>query len=1103
MEISTERRMKPNTGWHRVACHFLFSLSLAGTLIPGTLSAQGFGRILGVVTHNGAVVPGAAVRITQEETRFWREVFTNNRGYYDVPHLRPGSYAIAVQAPAFAVSTRPGIVLQVDQSVTVDIQLSQEPSEAPAAAPESQVNTATGTLSHVVDERRIADLPLNGRNAGNLALAATGVSPAPETNVDQSQSKSFPSVVTISTNGARQEQVTYRLDGVSNNDIYTNGNQPFPFPDALQEFSVQTSNYPTRYGGRSGGVINIVTKSGTNQLHGAFFEFNRNAVLNARNFFATGRDPLRRNQFGGVAGGPLTVPRLYHGKDRTFFFVGYQATLVRTTTNNLSAYVPTTANAAGDFSALLDASDPANPSGKTATIYDPLSRAPFPGNRIPAGRLNPASLALLKYLPATAGSGLVFYGQPGAQNFNEVIARVDHAVSQRDRLTGRYFFDQYTKRAYLDLNNYINNITGTTIPVHNGLISETHIFGPDKLNDLRIGVSRERSDRGPTAGSINARDLGVQMYQPSGYKQLVVTVAGYFTIQQWDPAVFTRNHYALADEFSWVRGRHSLAFGGSFIRGQDIIRNHWGEQGSFGFTGDYTGNALASLMLGKLRTFRQGSGEYKDNHLDTFSLHAQDDVHLSRRLTVNLGIRYDPFLPWRETRGRVEQFQPGAYARGETSRVFVNAPPGLFFPGDAGMPPWGVRGAYGNFAPRLGFAYDLTGDGRASLRGGAGVFYDALQAGSTSTRFNDLTPFSVSLTRTDPAGAFDNPYLGLANPFPAPSPPRGDVAFPLPLTAASYDPGNDGRFQTAVNYNWSLSLERQLGAAWLVRAAYVASHANHLREIVQLSPAVYLPGSTAGTDQRRLFPEYAGIGSQSQDINSNYHSLQVSAQRRFLNGLSVQASYTWSKSIDDMPSGSSPVPWYLPGRHQFDKGPSEFDHGQRLTGSFVWSLPGLPRAPRMLRTAAGGWRFNGIFTAQSGGPLTVLAGVDVSRTGLGADRAVLLRSAVYGTGACGSSAPCVDFLSPSAFGLPAPGTWGDIGKGALRGPGLLNCDVGLFKEISLRDRLKFSIRAELFNVLNRVNFGNPNTSIAGAGFGAITSTAGDPRIGQLAAKLLF
>jgi hypothetical protein len=446
------------------------------------------------------------------------------------------------------------------------------------------------------------------------------------------------------------------------------------------------------------------------------------------------------------------------------------------------------------------------------------------------------------------------------------------------------------------------------------------------------------------------------MYQPSGYKQLVITVPGYFTIQQWDPAVFTRNQYALTDEFSWVHARHSLSFGGSITRAQDIIRNHWGQQGAFGFSADYTGNAVSSLMLGKLRTFRQSSGEYKDNHLDTFSLHAQDDVKLSRRLTVNVGLRYDPFVPWREARGRVEQFRPDAYARGERSQVFVNAPPGLFFPGDPGVPRWGVGGAHGNLAPRVGFAYDLTGDGRASVRGGAGVFYDALQAGSTSTRFSDITPFSISLTRTDPAGPFDSPYLGLTNPFPASSPPAKNIAFPMLLTAATYDASNHGRFQTAVNYNWNVSLERQLCTAWLVRAAYVGTHASHLREIVQLSPAVYVPGSTASTDQRRLFPEYTSIGAQLQDINSNYQSLQASAQKRFVNTYSVQVSYTWSKSIDDMPGASSPVPWYLPGRHQFDKGPSEFDHGQRLAASFVWGLPTLAHGPRILRTAAGGWR---------------------------------------------------------------------------------------------------------------------------------------------------
>ncbi len=874
--------------WYRTS--FLVVLVLMGAH-PGALLAQGLGAIVGTVTDaSGAALPGVTVKVIQEETQLSREAISNQQGYYAVLALRPSVYSISAQAPSLPPYKRSGVTLEADQRLTIDIRLSSEESPAtvaPAAVP-SAVNTTSATVGEVVDQRRMVDLPLNGRNAANLALVVGGVAPAPDTDINQGASKTFPAVVAISTNGARQDQVAYRLDGASNNDIYTNANQPFPFPDAIQEFSVQTSNYPAQYGGKAGGVVNIVTKSGTNSFHGDVFEFNRNAIFNARNTFAASRDPLKRNQFGGVAGGPVTIPHVYNGRNRLFFFTGYQGTTIRTVNNTQSAYVPTQANARGDFSALLDPSSPANPTGKSVAIFDPSTGAAFPGNILPPGKLSPASLAFLKYLPVSAGDSLIFYGLPVRQNFNEITVRADYSISSRDRLTARYFFDRFTNAGYLDSRNYLADSSSSTIPFHNALLSETHIFGPGILNIFRATLSREVSDREPPAASINPRMLGVSIYQPPGVSVLDgITVSGYFSVSQEDPARFARSEYMLSDEFSIVHGRHAIVFGAAGIRGQVIIRNRYMEAGSFGFTADYTGDAMASFMLGKLRSFRQGSGEWRDGLLDTFNLFIQDEFHVHKRLTLNLGLRYDPFFPWAETRGRIEQFRTDAYAAGRTSQVYVNAPPGLLFPGDAGVPPLGYRGAFRNFAPRLGFAYDLTGDGRASLRAGVGTFYDGMQAASSGNTFVDVTPFSTQVTLTDPAGPFDNPYLGLSSPFPARFPPPRNIAFPLPLSAITYDPANNGRFRTPVNYNWNLLLERQLGAAWLVRWAYVGAHSSHLRESIQLSPAVYIPGSTATTDQRRLFRQYGSISQASQDIDSSYNSLQLTVLRRFLNGLSI------------------------------------------------------------------------------------------------------------------------------------------------------------------------------------------------------------------------
>jgi hypothetical protein len=1107
----------------RIPAAFAPAWTLAAFFLGFALPAlsQGLGTLVGTVTDaSGAVVPNAKVVATDEGTEISRQVTSNAQGYYVIPSLPPATYDLSVEAAGFARYFRKRLPLLADQSLTVDVRLTieQAATEVTVDAAPTQVDTTNATLSQVVEQKRIVDLPLNGRNAASLALLVPGTVQAPPDNADQGVYKTFPVAVTVSANGSRANQTSFNLDGMSNNDVYTNVNQPFPFPDALQEFSVQTSDYSAKYGGNSGAAVDIVTKSGTNEIHGDAFEFVRNAVFNARNFFASAVDPLKRNQFGFTLGAPVVLPHLYNGRDKTFFFLGYQGTQTRDVQNGLSATVPTSAELGGDFSALLSASNPANPFGRTVQIINPATGKYFAGNLIPVSDLNPPAVAFAKYLPVADAqpNGRVFYSKPLAQGFNEFLTRVDHSISEHDRVMARYYFDRFNNDGFLEPQNYLAAVSYSIIDSHNGLVEETHIFSPNLLNEFRAGVSRVDTHAGPPNGSINVDDLGLQIYQPPTAPTLDgINVSGYFSVSDFPTSLFVRNSYSVADDVNWVKGRHTISFGGLATLGQVILRDGYLASGQFGFSATQTNNALASFLLGDMFTFQQGAGEFKDNRDKEVGLYFEDDIHATSRLTLNLGLRWEPFFPWDEIRGRVEQFRISNYDQGIRSEQFVNAPPGLLFPGDPGMPQYGVNGTYANFSPRVGFAYDVAGNGKTSVRGGFGAFTDAQQIGIENNRFVDVSPFSTQVSLTEPAGPFSNPYLGLTSPFPALYPPSKYALFPAPVLAVTYDPANDSRMQVPVTYNFNFTLEHQFAGGWLAHAAYVGSLSRHQTETIELNPAAYIPGSKLSTDARRLFPGFASIGQSSQDLNSNYNSLQLTAQRRVSGGLTILANYTFSKSLDDVPWGQgnagiasqsdSPVPWYVPGRHAFDYGPSDFNHAQVFVASFVWDTPRLSQSNPAIRYAFGDWEATGIFSAMSGSPYTVLAGQDTAATGLNTERAEVLSSNILGPGACGHTAPCINYLNVPAFAVPVAGSNGDAGKGAFTGPGLLNLDFGLLKNIPLHgERYRLQFRAEYFNVTNRVNFGNPNATVTSAGFGTITSTGNNnPRIGQLALKLFF
>ena len=1087
------------------------------------LAQGGAGSLRGTVTDpSGGVVPSAKVTLTQVGTGSARTVSTDAGGNYMIPQLPPADYILTIDAQGFRTLSQRGITLLADQSVTnnVTLQLGATTQTVKVEAAAAMVDTTTATLNEVVNQTEMVELPLNGRNAAALTLLVAGTV-APNSGgggSTQGITKEFPSQLAISTSGAQEDQVSYLLDGATFMDTYFSLNMPFPFPDALEEFSVQTSNYAAQYGNNAGGVVNVVTKSGTNSLHGNAFEFDRNAVFNARNFFAAHRDQLKRNQYGGTVGGPVDIPGVYNGKDRTFFFFGFQGTRIRDVGSVSSGYVPTLAEVQnGDFSAYLSATNPNNPLQKAVILTNPSTGQPYPGNIIPTSSFDPLSMALVNQLPQVNGQGLVYYISRTIQNEKEFVYRVDHSISPHDRLTFRGTWNTLFNDGYYDPHDLMSLAGYSDLPAQDYLLHETHIFRPNLLNEFRFSYGRMPVHRGPEAGSPGLASLGMKgIWDQPPQAISSVSVSGGPYISEYPLAIFRRQNYSWADDLSWVKGSHNVQFGVSAERWRMDLISQSSSQPQVSFSpSNGTGLGLANFMIGDMYQFTQGNGTanyWRDTHI---GFYAQDSFRVTKRLTLNYGLRWEPAYPWSSARPTTQYFKPSNYYAGVHSTLFPNAPTGLLFGGDPGVPGYlGFEPSYTPIMPRVGFAYDVFGNGKTSLRGGAGLFYDTAQGADLPNEVDvGLAPFNPTLNLIETAGPFSNPYLGTTNPFPAQIPPPSNTTFATPVTVDTED-GSHTNQVVPRTANWNLAIEQQLGPGWLLRVAYVGNHAWHIRDLEQLNPAVYTPGSSASTQARRAMQQgLGGILQTTYDCYSWYNGLQVSLEKRygrgtFLHGLKLLANYTYARDMDDLPynagvefTGVSVLPLGAAHRHQMDYGRSDFDRGQVASISYEYSLPGLRGSNRYERGALGDWELTGILSMDSGDPLTILSGIDNSKTGLSYDRAVQVGSPKGGN-ACGAAAPCVNFLNPASFTTNTLGTPGTLGRGTFSGPNLIDWDMGIFKNFSLTERFKLQFRAEFFNIFNRANFLDPGTSVSASGFGGIES-ANDPRIGQLALKLNF
>jgi hypothetical protein len=1112
--------------------HALTLLAMAlMLLVAHSARAQGFGTISGTVTDaSGAVIPGADVTVTQSSTGLIQKTTTSGEGTYVFPSLAPSVYDLAVTHAGFTAYTEKALQLRADGALTANASLKAGSASQTVTvnADAAQVDVTTGTLSQVIATSQVNDLPLNGRNAASLTTLVAGVANAPSAQADQGATKTFPVAVTITANGTRVGQTNYLLDGGNNMDEYTNVNAPFPMPDALQEFSVQTSNYNAEYGSNAGGVVNIVTKSGTSKFHGDLFEFVRNRAFNAANYFSYVNgvktvDPLKRNQFGGTIGGPVKIPFLFH-PGKSFFFFGYQKTINHeVAVSSTAATLPTAAQRAGTFSG--DKACVVNPLEPTHVYPCTNSGGVYTTQADPAD-FSPASVKLLNYLPgpsALNANGAISFQKPSFYDLGEVTARFDQEIGPKDRLTVRYFSDAYHLDGVLQPTDLLTYADQANINYYNSLISEEHTFNDHLLNNFILSYQIDNASRGPLAGSIDVNDLGVNIWQPA-FKQInSIATTGFFTVGDNPQGAFRRANYTLGDDLHYQLGNHSLAFGFHGEISKVDVNNLYRQPGNFTFNANNTNDALASFLFGYVYEFSQASGQFFNGRDKFYGGYAQDSWKATRRLTLNYGVRYEPFIPWHEKEGRMGSFFPSLWASGTHSSVYPLAPAGLRFAGDPGFNKNGVDSAYNHFMPRVGFALDVFGDGRTSLRGGAGMFYDSRINSTLFNIYTNTSPFITNVDVTNAGGAkiaFTDPYdsYGTPNPFPAPQPPPPTAAIP-PQAFLTYDPVNG--FQDPRTYSWNLTLEQQISSSFFARLAYVGEHSSHEWTDIELNPfvsgtRVYNQAGCTATNSCYSQP----ITEANTGGNTNFHSMQFSVEQRLRYGLTLLGNYTWSKALDNMPYNSAATsiasnnsyvfPTYVPNFRSLDYGPSDFDHRNVASVSYVYLIPKFwQSAPGAVRYVVNGWETTGLFQFRSGDPLTVFSSTaNNSGSGQQRDRAVVVGES-YGGAACHAGTHCKSFLNPSGFTNNPAGTYGDATKGEFVGPQYTDWDTSLARRFAFTESSYLQFRAEYFNVLNHTNFGDPNTTYNST-FGQITSTApqnsnvtNDPRIAQLSLKVVF
>lgn len=1138
-----------------------YFLSSALLIMGAATSAfgQSQGSIIGTVTDpSGAVVPNASVTVADEETGQAYHVQTNDSGHYLLPSLNVGHYDIKVEAPGFQTQQKTGVNVTVANRLRIDFQeqVGNTGTTVEVQADAIRVQSDSSEVSEAVTGQQITQLATNGRNITNLAELMPGAaSDTPSFNGPSAQGSS----ASISFNGQRPDHNIWMLDG---GEIYDRGSggKPVVMPsvDAIGEFRALTSNYSAEYGLGSGGTLTMVIKSGAKQFHGGAWEFFRNDALDANNFFSNKAGSpvpeLRYNVFGFNIGGPVILPHYNKDRNKTFFFYNQEwRRLVTGGTYNTP--VPSAAMLNGNFSAIktplaipttcqLGAAEQAR---FTAAGLTPSPctgpKNYFPGNIIPTGLISPAAQAAIAtgLFPVqnsgTAGSPSFFGGSKQPTNVGEQIVRIDHSFADKFQVFGHLIADQasqtygtptwgsdtYPTVGSLFKEPSYSAVVHATYSISPTLVSETAFnYDGTPITITPTGIYKRPSSFNPPELFAGNNDNRLPaLYFQSG-------LGGGYDVNDY-PWTNSANDYQWREDLSLVKGAHSLKFGGQYMRFAKTQTIGGDTQGNFGFNGSYTGYDFADFLLGYANSYQesaiQDQGSWADN---TFAFYFQDNWRVNSRLTLNLGLRWEGLPHTYEVNNRLSNFYPNMYdpaaaavflSPGTNSNVISPNSPGLAIgqgllsntplylngmsiTGQNGAPQGIVNNHWNNWGPRVGFAYDVTGSGSTILRGGFGIMYERVQ-GNDVYNMGGNVPFGQNPTVS---GVYLND--------PAISVQTGSAAV-APILPPSITAESQTNYKLPTSYQWSLGLQRQVASRIVASVTYVGNVNRHQSEAVDindlyptaanLSQRTSVINSSLNVDQLRPYLGYSSILTYQNAANSHYNALQAELRMQATAGLSLQVGYTYSRSFDTTNSGiggggdlstvSNPF------NRNYDYGPSSYDLPQVFFADYVYELPFFAHASNgFVKSALGGWELSGVVTVESGFPHNVtMSGNTLGIGGNYTNRPNVVSPVTYNQG----SSNWAEYFSTASFAAPTLGSWGDVSKNFIRGPGRQNWDISLFKSFALpREGSQFQLRFETFNTFNHTQFNGLNTNYGNSQFGQLTGTY-DPRTIQLGAKLLF